>query len=728
MTFAETPRHLQNASDARQHRLFQALRGSQLLGWLAHRGTFVIGMPVLSAVGLATTFYIPRLVSPAEFGVYTLLLSLFRYAGRCDLGLTQLADRRLAVPRPQPFEDRALLDVRIRMGLIILFFAVPIAVAIARRLGFSGLDASVAVTAGLCAMIAGGPSTVFRAQGRIWEYTALAFIFSVGFILPRLVGFAIGGVTGCFALWLLWYGAMAVSCIWHNRNAPGARFSVLTALRSSLPLFVFAGTWTVYLTVDRWVAAILSTPRDLGLFSLGANLAMAAVITFSQISDVRYPRWLKLIEVGRPFEYSRSIEREALFVGALTAISAALVIPFVHFGVLHLFPGYEGAAGPMSGFAAACVPTMVVAWFLPVAIARSRSPVSDTLVLFLPATLAMAAGMLVGNRIFGIEGQAWACCSSAIVLLAGFAFVLRRGGILSTPSALRTVAALAVMVAFLAFLALTTRPARAGGEMDELVPPTGWSHVFCDRFTSLSLWDGQSGTWQAGYVGGERTNKTNRELEFYASPRDRAVPGSLQPFASGDNGLLITARPVSLYQREVSGQFPFVSGLLNSAHSFAFTYGYAVMRARIPEGRGLWPAFWLLPTTGRDPPELDVMEMIGNDSTRYYATLHSSHSGVSMHTIPTVALQQSYHDYGVLWRPQSITWFFDGRAVATVATPHDMHDPMYLLVNLAVGGIWPGPPDGKTEFPAQMHIAAIDVFQKPSDAGERRCGVEGSAR
>src|SRR3546814_4190639 len=136
-----------------------------------------------------------------------------------------------------------------------------------------------------------------------------------------------------------------------------------------------------------------------------------------------------------------------------------------------------------------------------------------------------------------------------------------------------------------------------------------------------------------------------------------------------------------------SSDLPYTSGLLTTRDSFAQSYGYFEIRADMPEGQGLWPAFWLLPVDGRWPPELDVIEIFGQDPERPILSSHSAASG--SHTIDRhiadVAPSDGFHSYGVLWGPEEIVWAIDGVAVAETAQPADMPDPRYLVSNVGFG-------------------------------------------
>ena len=248
---------------------------------------------------------------------------------------------------------------------------------------------------------------------------------------------------------------------------------------------------------------------------------------------------------------------------------------------------------------------------------------------------------------------------------------------------------------------------------------------FGDDFNSLSLRSGSSGTWSTGWnyspVSGQAGY--NNELEWYVNPA-YAPTASANPFSTSNGVLNITAKPATSRVQPYIGGQTYTSGMINTYHSFAQTYGYFEMSAKLPAGQGLWPAFWLMPTDGSWPPELDVMEVLGNRSTQLYTTVHSQVSGASGWIDPTGGVNHyttgagttvtdtsaGFHTYGVDWEPDKITWYFDGQKIFQAATPADMNKPMYLIANLAVGGDWPGSPISSTKFPATMQIDYIRAY------------------
>jgi beta-glucanase (GH16 family) len=244
---------------------------------------------------------------------------------------------------------------------------------------------------------------------------------------------------------------------------------------------------------------------------------------------------------------------------------------------------------------------------------------------------------------------------------------------------------------------------------------------FRDEFSSqLSLWDRESnptGLWRPdyGYAGPQGTSSytlpTNGELQIYTSPYFREHNGDFAetPFVSNSDGTLsIIAKTSS--NNEIFG-YDYTSGMITSRETFAQTYGYFEMRADLPSAAGAWPAFWLLPADGSWPPELDVMETLSHDPNADYTTAHSNFGG--NHTmnqgisfIPETT--DGFHTYGVLWTASDLTWFVDGVEVHHAPTPADMHKPMYMLANLALGG-WGGAVTD-AQLPAEMKIDYIRAF------------------
>jgi len=238
---------------------------------------------------------------------------------------------------------------------------------------------------------------------------------------------------------------------------------------------------------------------------------------------------------------------------------------------------------------------------------------------------------------------------------------------------------------------------------------SGMTRTFADDFDALSL--GADATWDSNFWWGAANGSTMESQANWYIDTDYAPTQSLNPF-SVDNGVLtITAQSVPTTLQSHTNGYDYASGLLTTYSSFAQTYGYFEVRADMPEGKGIWPAFWLLPADGSWPPELDVIELSGQEPGRLIMTSHSESSG--SHTIERhyaeVSDTDGFHRYGVLWGPEEITWTYDGIVVAEAATPADMHGPMYMLVNLGLGG-FTGTPGSALDQGVEMKVDYIRAY------------------
>lgn len=239
--------------------------------------------------------------------------------------------------------------------------------------------------------------------------------------------------------------------------------------------------------------------------------------------------------------------------------------------------------------------------------------------------------------------------------------------------------------------------------------------TFSDEFDSLSLRSGLSGTWDTNFwyspaEGNGGTLAGNGEQQWYINS-SYAPTASVRPWNVSDGILSLTAAPASPEIKALIDGYSYTSGEINTYNSFSQQYGYFEMRAQLPAGQGFWPAFWLLPANGSWPPELDVMEVLGNDMTKLYTTVHYGAQNSSTGAGTTVAdMSQGFHTYGVNWEADKIIWYFDGQKVFETQTPSDMHQPMYMMANLAVGGYWPGMADASTPFPSSFLIDYIRAY------------------
>ncbi len=216
----------------------------------------------------------------------------------------------------------------------------------------------------------------------------------------------------------------------------------------------------------------------------------------------------------------------------------------------------------------------------------------------------------------------------------------------------------------------------------------------------------------------------NHEMEQYVS--DAAHCQIVHdPAASDGSALAITATDL--------GGGKYASARINTKGKYAAKYGYIEVRCKLPSGQGMWPAFWLLGVNDSWPlcGENDVMENIGKEPGTNHFSIHGPLSATQSATdytaynvtataaLPSGApLSDAYHTYGLLWQPGKLTYYLDGKQYAAY-TPASLpqgsvwtfdKESSYLILNLAVGGDWPGPPDAATHFPQTLSVDYIRVY------------------
>ncbi len=239
------------------------------------------------------------------------------------------------------------------------------------------------------------------------------------------------------------------------------------------------------------------------------------------------------------------------------------------------------------------------------------------------------------------------------------------------------------------------------------------TQTFSDDFNTLQLRSGSEGIWDAKYWWAPEEGATledNGELQWYINPSYEPT-SSVNPFSIANGVLTITAEQTPEEISDEINGYAYTSGMLTTHASFAQTYGYFEIRADMPDDQGVWPAFWLLPEDGSWPPELDVVEMRGQDPNTVHVTVHSNETGeqTSVSSAVSVSDTEGFHTYGVLWEEDEIVWYIDDVAVARADTPSDMHEPMYMLVNLAVGGMAGTPGDDLADG-SEMKIDYIRAY------------------
>jgi hypothetical protein len=235
------------------------------------------------------------------------------------------------------------------------------------------------------------------------------------------------------------------------------------------------------------------------------------------------------------------------------------------------------------------------------------------------------------------------------------------------------------------------------------------------------------------YVGGEasapeRKSRYNGEQEVYVDPTYKGlgtIPLGLDPFHVEGGILSITAMRTPPELKPLLFNSEYISGILTTQKSFSQKYGYFEIRAKIPIGVGVWPAFWMLADDGGWPPEIDAMEGRGQRPGDVVMTTHwRLPTGIVQHCgfdLSIVNAWMDFHDYGVLWERDRVVYFIDRKPVSEIKAPTTFEDPMYMIVNLAMGskdfsGV--GFVDMRTPDKVEFQIDWISAYQIDSRGEE----------
>lgn len=251
------------------------------------------------------------------------------------------------------------------------------------------------------------------------------------------------------------------------------------------------------------------------------------------------------------------------------------------------------------------------------------------------------------------------------------------------------------------------------GGLDSPLSYDGYALVWQDEFDGEMLntsdWNYEIGDGCPGNCGWG-----NNELEYYREENTSIVNGHL----------VITARNQNF------GQHEYTSSRLTTKGKQQFKFGRIDIRAALPEGKGIWPALWMLgsnidavgwPACG----EIDIMELTGDVPNRVVSTVHyganlSQHqyNSVSKFTTGNDSYQDRFHVYSINWENNLLEFLVDNEVVHTVTPaslngqPYPFNKHFFFIMNVAVGGNWPGSPDSSTKFPQYLIVDYVRVFQK----------------
>lgn len=243
-----------------------------------------------------------------------------------------------------------------------------------------------------------------------------------------------------------------------------------------------------------------------------------------------------------------------------------------------------------------------------------------------------------------------------------------------------------------------------------------WTLVWEDSFLNSEI---DESKWNFVDSGG---GFGNEELQYY-TPQNKNARIEQQ-------SLVIEAH------KEKWKEHPYTSAKLTTKGKNSWTYGRFSIRAKLPEGQGIWPAIWMMPedmecyTGWPSCGEIDIMEIVGHEPQTVYGTLHygvpHTYTGESYTLANNQKFSDGFHVFTLDWEPEEFRWYVDGILYAKQTDwfttnslnerkrrfPAPFNRNFYLQLNLAVGGKWPGYPDDSTIFPQQMIVDYIKVYQK----------------
>ncbi|QED46832.1 glycoside hydrolase family 16 protein [Cytobacillus dafuensis] len=230
-------------------------------------------------------------------------------------------------------------------------------------------------------------------------------------------------------------------------------------------------------------------------------------------------------------------------------------------------------------------------------------------------------------------------------------------------------------------------------EVEEMVSHNGWELVWEEDFEGFHL---DQSKWNIEEWAAEKNN----ELQFYSHQNLNVEKGFLNIIS----------------KEEEKGDRKYTSGAIHSKDKFSFLYGKVEMRAKLPSGQGVFPAFWMMPNADHIwLPEIDIMEMLGHKPEEIWMVMHWQGEDRSLKSLSSNYIGEDYsngfHVFGIEWTPKEIIWIIDG--VERFRVDHHIpQEEMYLYLNTAVGGDWPGSPDHTTQFPVLFQVDYVKVYQQ----------------
>jgi len=241
----------------------------------------------------------------------------------------------------------------------------------------------------------------------------------------------------------------------------------------------------------------------------------------------------------------------------------------------------------------------------------------------------------------------------------------------------------------------------------------GWELVWSDEFNGESL-DRSKWEFEVDAEGGG-----NQELQYYITNNVRVHDG------------LLTIEAHKEHYVGPQGTRDYTSSRIRTLRKGDWLLGRFDTRAKLPQGKGMWPAIWMLPSESRyggwpHDGEIDIMELLGHEPQKVYGTLHYTeprrhHASTGDHfVLPNGTFSDDFHTFRLDWETNAMRWYVDDKLYQTITKwqsgtnsfPAPFNQKFHLLLNLAVGGNWPGNPDTTASLPQSMIVDYVRVYRK----------------
>ena len=246
-------------------------------------------------------------------------------------------------------------------------------------------------------------------------------------------------------------------------------------------------------------------------------------------------------------------------------------------------------------------------------------------------------------------------------------------------------------------------------------PGVDWNLVWSDEFEADKI-DADNWNFQE-----EAAGRFNDEWQRYTSSKENAYI---------DNNCLVIK---AIHESDTHGMNQYTSARMHTANKQTWKYGRIAARMKLPEGNGIWPAFWMLganieenggDTLWPQSGEIDILELYGSkddgvvEANAHYADASGLHGdmGGAAFKLEQGKFADAFHIFELEWDVNKIAWFVDGKQFASMSISEDelseFHKDFFILFNIAVGGTYAGSPDATTQFPQLMYVDWVRVYQK----------------